>query len=65
MSYEYVKRTYGVYPVVRHRVRHTVTNRLGRICREIRSHGQYVRVKFEGDRYSQPCHPTELEYLGR
>lgn len=63
MTYEYVKRTYGVSPEAGGIVRHTVLNRLGTICRENKSASHYVQVRFDGQRHKSPCHPTELEYL--
>ncbi len=65
MSYDYIKRTYPVTPKVGERVRHTVTNRSGEIAREDRSQGHYVQVRFDGQAHRSPCHPMELEYLGR
>lgn len=62
MAYEYVKRMYGVNPVIGSRVVHTVTKRFGNITRQGGS-GQYVYVRFDGDKDRLPCHPTELEYL--
>lgn len=65
MSYDYVKRTYGVDPVVGEKVKHTVTGESGVIARESPGQAHYVRVRFDGKSFSLPCHPTELEYLGR
>ena len=64
MTYDYVRRTYGVDPVIGERVRHQVTKREGRIARESRSQGHYVMVRFDGRPFTLPCHPTELDYLG-
>lgn len=60
-SYDYVRRTYGVDPVVGQRARHTVTGKFGVIAR-MRSPDHYVHVQFDGQRYAVPCHPTELDY---
>jgi hypothetical protein len=62
MSYDYIKRTYGVHPRVGARVQHTVTHRCGTIRREDKGVGHYVQVCFDGDKASLPCHPTELDY---
>jgi hypothetical protein len=62
MAYDYVRRTYSVDPVIGQRVTHTVTNKSGIIAREDKSQGHYVQVRFDGQRHSLPCHPTELDY---
>jgi hypothetical protein len=62
MSYDYIKRTYGVNPVVGERVRHTEVNKFGVIAREKLSAGHYVQVRFDGNKFDSPCHPTALEY---
>jgi hypothetical protein len=64
MPYEYVKRMYGVNPVPGERVRHQVTGKTGSIAR-VRSDDQYVHVRFDGMNHHLPCHPTELDYLGK
>ena len=64
MSYDYIKRTYPVFPKVGERVRHTVTKVTGTIKRENKSQSHYVQVKFDGLNHLSPCHPTELEYQG-
>lgn len=64
MSYDYVKRTYGVNPVVGERVRHHLASYgLGTIQRENPSQRHYVMVKFDNGK-AGPCHPTEMDYLG-
>jgi hypothetical protein len=63
MSYEYVKRTYGHEPIIGNRVKHTVTKKYGKITREKPSQGHYVMVQFEGQGFSSPCHPDELDYF--
>lgn len=61
MAYDYVRRVYGVDPVVGARVAHTVTKKVGVIARE-RSPLHYVHVRFDGQKHALPCHPTELDY---
>lgn len=61
MSYDYIKRTYGVTPEPGSRVRHTVTGKSGVIARAI-GDPQYVRVRFDGVTFTVPCHPEELDY---
>lgn len=60
MSYEYIKKSYGVAPVVGQRVQHEVTHKFGNIARENKSSLHYVMVKFDGSKHSLPCHPLEL-----
>ena len=62
MQYEYVRRAYGVEPIVGQRVTHTVTRKSGVIAREDKSQGHYVQVRFDGQKHTLPCHPTELDY---
>ena len=59
--YSYIRRTYGVDPVIGSRVRHTVTEREGQIVRPT-GDPQYVRVRFDGDKHIMNAHPTELDY---
>lgn len=64
--YAYVRRTYGVDPVIGKRVRFTETARdgqstMGTITRR-QSYDQYVYVLFDGERHAVPCHPTSLDY---
>lgn len=61
-AYDYVRRAYGVNPVVGQRVSHTVTKQFGTIAREDKSMGHYVMVAFTGKKFSLPRHPTELNY---
>jgi hypothetical protein len=63
--YDYIKRTYPVSPEVGSRVTHQVTKRSGTIARENVSQAHYVMVKFDGQKFSSPCHPTELDYLSQ
>jgi hypothetical protein len=63
MSYDYVRRAYGVDPQAGAPVRHQVTKKFGVIDREDRGQAHYVMVRFEGQRHAVPCHPTELDYL--
>jgi hypothetical protein len=60
--YDYVRRAYGVNPGVGQRVRHTVTKKFGTVAKENPSQGHYVMVRFDGQSFSSPCHPTELDY---
>lgn len=62
MTYDYIRKMYEVDPKVGGRVVHTVTKKHGTIARENKSQGHYVQVKFDGQGYASPCHPTELEY---
>jgi len=62
MQYEYIRRTYDVAPVVGQRVTHAVTRKSGVIAREDKSQGHYVKVRFDGQKHTLPCHPTELDY---
>lgn len=61
MTYDYVKRAYGVDPVVGGRVQHTETGRYGKIAKE-REPRHYVHVQFDGRSFASPCHPTALNY---
>lgn len=61
--YAYVRRAYGVTPTPGQRVRHQVTDRQGVITRERASAAHYVQVRFDGQKHTLPCHPTELDYL--
>lgn len=66
MSYEYIKHAYGVNPVVGERVRmQGLAGRSGTIRPEKPSNGHYVMVLFDGGKFSLPCHPTEIDYLGK
>ncbi|CAN7303637.1 hypothetical protein LJR164_001584 [Phenylobacterium sp. LjRoot164] len=65
MSYDYVRRMYGVDPIVGHRVRHTEMKgprSFGVIARESPSQGHHVMVRFDGQKHASPCHPTALDY---
>lgn len=64
-GYSYVRRTYGVEPKAGARVRHTETGRFGTIARENPSQAHYVQVRFDGQRFALPCHPTALDYAPR
>lgn len=64
MSYDYVRRTYSVEPVIGERIRHHVGGKTGTISRENPSSAHYVMVKFDGQKHALPCHPTEMDYLG-
>jgi hypothetical protein len=58
MSYEYIKRTYGLTFTPGDRVRHTVAGNIGTVKR---GESHYVNVTFDGQRFSTPCHPQELK----
>ena len=60
-QYAYIQRTYGVRPIPGDGVRHQITHREGVIVRP-RGDPHYVQVRFNGQRHSTPCHPTELDY---
>lgn len=60
--YDYVKQSYPVSPEIGQRVTHHVTKKSGAVTRENRSQLHYVMVKFDGKKFSLPCHPTELDY---
>lgn len=60
--YDYVKRSYPVSPEIGQRVTHQVTRKSGVVARENRSQLHYVMVKFDGQKFSLPCHPTEIDY---
>jgi hypothetical protein len=65
MAYDYVKRTYGVNPVVGARVRHPEMKgprSFGTIARENPSQGHHVMVRFDGQNFASPSHPTALDY---
>lgn len=61
MTYDYVRRTYGVDPTVGDQVRHSVTRYDGVVTPENPSQAHYVMVRFGDRRFSSPCHPGELE----
>ena len=63
MSYDYVRRAYGVDPKVGQRVKHKVTGTSGVIVREDKSQSHYIKVRFDEYKHAMPCHPTELDYL--
>ena len=63
MAYDYIKRSYAFQPEIGRRVRHTVTKGEGVIARESPGQAHYVRVRFDGKKFSLPCHPDELEYI--
>lgn len=60
--YAYIRRSYGVTPTPGQRVRHQITHRYGVIVRP-HDDPHYVQVRFDGQKHSTPCHPTELDYL--
>jgi len=65
MQYDYVRRTYGIDPRPGQLVKHTVTGKTGMISRENKSQGHYVMVRFNGQKHTVPCHPTELDYTAQ
>ena len=60
-AYDYIRRYYGLSYEPGQRVRHTVTNKVGTVCRMRKSQGHYVQVRFDGMKFARPCHPQELE----
>lgn len=64
IMYDYVKRAYGVNPIVGQRIRHHVKSvGMGTIAPERISQAHYVMVVLDGEKHSSPCHPTEMDYL--
>lgn len=61
MSYDYIRRMYGVNPVPGRKARHTETGELVTIMREKPSHGHYVRIKMPNG-VAGFSHPTALDY---
>lgn len=61
MSYDYIKRMYGVRPVPGRKARHTETGEIVTILRERPSHGHYVRIKLPNG-VAGFSHPTALDY---
>ena len=59
--YAYVKRFYGVNPVIGSRVATKDGKKSGVIVRK-RSYDQYVHVKFDGTNFDVPVHPLDLIY---
>jgi len=61
MSYDYIKRTYGLDFRAGERVTHTVTGKLGEVRRSGTSiPAHYVAVRFDGMNHNSQCHPEEL-----
>lgn len=60
--YDYVRRFYGVDPVIGRRVRLEDTSFEGVIVRR-RTYDHRVWVRFDGLRHASPCHPKSLVYL--
>ena len=61
--YAYIKQTYGFDAKVGDRVQHTVTKKFGSIARHSGSNTHYVQVRFDGGKFSLPCHPGELVHV--
>jgi hypothetical protein len=61
MAYEYVKKYYGVDPKPGMRVTTEDGKKSGVIARKA-SYNNYVYVKFDGAKFSVPCHPLDLVY---
>ncbi len=60
MAYDYIRRTYGVEPVIGQRI--TVNGRPGVIARP-QGDPQYLRVRFDGAKFLMDAHPTwEVDY---
>jgi hypothetical protein len=67
LSYEYVKKAYGVPVEVGQRV---TFNERGCARKEgvvvgKREYDHYVHVRFDGSDFDVPCHPLSLEYTKR
>lgn len=60
--YDYIRRAYGVEPIVGREVVHRETGKRGRIAPESAASGHYVMVKFPDYGDIRPCHPTSLDY---
>lgn len=59
--YDYVRKMYGVPAYIGARVRYN--DREGVIMRA-RTDLHYVHIRFDGTKFTVPCHPTdEIEYL--
>ncbi|TVV75562.1 hypothetical protein [Sphingomonas solaris] len=61
-AYDYVRRRYGVDPIVGRAARHLETGEDCVIARPGRSQQHYVRVRFAGRRHAANSHPTALDY---
>lgn len=61
MSYDYVRRMYGVDPVPGQRVRHLETKEWGTVLPERASHAHYVQVEFDNSGAGL-SHPKALRY---
>lgn len=59
--YDYVRKCYGVNPVIGARVTSKEDKKSGVIVRK-QSYDQYVHVKFDGTKFDVPCHPLDLDY---
>lgn len=63
MSLEYIRKTYGVSAKRKGEVRYSgeLVPKLGTI---VGSNGQYLRVRFVGEKHTRLLHPTwKVEYL--
>lgn len=59
--YEYIQKAYCRSFNIGERVVHEVTRLVGTVTKEDKTCSHYVMVKFDGRRFSSPCHPQELE----
>jgi hypothetical protein len=60
VTYDYIRRTYGVDPKVGQRI--TMSGKPGVIVRP-QGDPQYLAVRFDGQKHASPVHPTwEVDY---
>lgn len=64
MTYDYIRRTYGLDFKPGDRVRF-VDGRTGTVKRENVSQGHYVMVMFDQKTFASPCHPGELTIISK
>lgn len=61
--YDYVRRMYGVDPVIGQRIRCHSSGRFATIIRP-QPEDQYVHARFDGERARSRFHPIAIDYLG-
>lgn len=62
MAYSYIKRAYGIEPIIGQPVR-MKNYPPGVVAPEDSGQAHYVMVRFEGWDHDAPVHPNDLEYL--